>query len=91
MLLGKVNQNIQEAFKKFQDNKNKEYETTQKQTNELIRALSNYQSETENTINTKINELRTKIDNIKEEVIHNMEYFREKNETEKQWKATQAD
>jgi hypothetical protein len=30
MLLDKVNQNVQEALKKFQDNKNKEYEKTQK-------------------------------------------------------------
>jgi hypothetical protein len=30
MLLDKVNQNVQEAVKKFQDNKNKEYEKTQK-------------------------------------------------------------
>jgi hypothetical protein len=28
MLLDKVNKNIQEAFKKFQDNKNEEYEKT---------------------------------------------------------------
>jgi hypothetical protein len=33
MLLDKVNQNVQEALKKFQDNKNKEYEKTQKQIN----------------------------------------------------------
>jgi hypothetical protein len=33
MLLDMVNQNIQEAFKKFQENKNKEYEKTQKQIN----------------------------------------------------------
>jgi hypothetical protein len=33
MLLDMVNQNVQEAFKKFQDNKNKEYEKTQKQMN----------------------------------------------------------
>jgi hypothetical protein len=34
-----------------------------------------------------------KIDNIKEEVIHDMENFRKKNETEMQntWKATPAD
>jgi uncharacterized protein involved in exopolysaccharide biosynthesis len=50
MLLGIVNQNIQEALKKFQDTKNKEYEKTQKQINELIGALNKYQSETENTI-----------------------------------------
>jgi ABC-type transporter Mla subunit MlaD len=51
MLPDKVNQNIQEALKKFQDNKNKEYEKTQKQMNELIGALNKYQNETENTIN----------------------------------------
>jgi hypothetical protein len=54
-----VNQNIQEALKKFQDNKNKEYEKTQKQINELIGALNNHQSETENTISTERNELKT--------------------------------
>jgi hypothetical protein len=47
MLLDKVNKNIQEALKKFQNNKNKEYEKTQKQINELIGALNKYQSETE--------------------------------------------
>jgi uncharacterized protein involved in exopolysaccharide biosynthesis len=46
-----VNQNVQAALKKFQDTKNKEYKKTQKQINELIRALNKYQSETENTIN----------------------------------------
>jgi hypothetical protein len=30
MILYMVNQNVQEALKKFQDNKNKEYEKTQK-------------------------------------------------------------
>jgi uncharacterized protein Yka (UPF0111/DUF47 family) len=68
-----VKQNVQEAFKKFQDDKNKVYEKTQKQINETIGALSKHQSETENTIKTKINELKTKIDNIKEEIIHDME------------------
>jgi hypothetical protein len=38
------------ALKKCQDNKNKEYEKTQNQINELIRALNKHQSETENTI-----------------------------------------
>jgi uncharacterized protein involved in exopolysaccharide biosynthesis len=42
ILLDKVNQNIQEALKKFQDNKNKEYEKTQKQVSELIGALNKY-------------------------------------------------
>jgi hypothetical protein len=30
MLLDKVNQNVQEALKKFQDNKKKDYDKTQK-------------------------------------------------------------
>jgi uncharacterized protein YukE len=72
MLLDKVNQNTQKALKKFQDNKNKEYEKTQKQINELIGALNKCQSETENTIHKEINELRMKIGNIKKEV-NNME------------------
>jgi hypothetical protein len=77
-----VNQNIQEALKKFQDTKNKGYEKTQKQINEFIRALNKHQSERENTINREINELKMKIDNIKDVVNHNMENFRKKNETE---------
>jgi septal ring factor EnvC (AmiA/AmiB activator) len=68
MLLDMVNLNIQEALKKFQVTKNKEYENTQKQINELIGALNKHQTETENTINKELNELRKKIDNIKEEV-----------------------
>jgi hypothetical protein len=51
MLLDMVNQNIQEALKKFQHTKNKEYEKTQKQINELIGTINQHQSETENTIN----------------------------------------
>jgi hypothetical protein len=35
-----VNQNVHEAHKKFQDNKNKEYEKTQKQINDIIEALN---------------------------------------------------
>jgi formiminotetrahydrofolate cyclodeaminase len=42
MLLDLVNQNIQEALKKFQDTKNKEYEKIQKQINELIGALNKH-------------------------------------------------
>jgi hypothetical protein len=34
-----VNPNVQEALKKFQDTKNKEYKKTQKQINEHIGAL----------------------------------------------------
>jgi hypothetical protein len=46
MLLDIVNQNLQEALKKFQ-----EYEKTQKQINELLGDLNKHQNETENTIN----------------------------------------
>jgi hypothetical protein len=67
MLLDMVKQNIQEALKKFQDSKNKEYEKTQEQINELIGPLNKQQSETENTINREINEVKMKTDNIKEE------------------------
>jgi uncharacterized protein Yka (UPF0111/DUF47 family) len=72
MLLDMVNQSIQEALKKFQNNKNKEYEETQKQINEIIEALNKHQTETETTINREINEVRAKIDNIKEEVTQDM-------------------
>jgi hypothetical protein len=82
MLLDKVNQNVQEAHKKFQDNKNKEYEKRQQQISEITGALNKYQSETENTINREINELKPNNDNIKEEVTHDMENLRKKNETE---------
>jgi polyhydroxyalkanoate synthesis regulator phasin len=82
MLLDMVNQNVQEALKKFQEDKNKEYEKTQKQINEIIGALNKCRTETETTINREINELRSKIDNIKEEVTHDMENLRKKSETE---------
>jgi hypothetical protein len=42
MLLDIVNHNVQEALKKFQNNKNKEYETTQKQINEIIGDLNKH-------------------------------------------------
>jgi hypothetical protein len=54
MLLDMVNQNIQEALKKFQDNKSKEYEKTQKQINEITEALNKHQTETEITRNREI-------------------------------------
>jgi DNA repair exonuclease SbcCD ATPase subunit len=82
MLLDMVNQNIQETLKKFQDNKTKEYEKTQKQINEIIGALNKHQTETKITISREINELRAKIDNIKEEVTQDMKNLRKKNETE---------
>jgi hypothetical protein len=46
---------VEEAHKKFQDTKNKEYEKTQKQISEHIGALNKQQSETENTANREIN------------------------------------
>jgi hypothetical protein len=51
MLLDMVNQNVQEALKKFQDNKNKDYDKAQKQINEFMGALNKHQMETENKIN----------------------------------------
>jgi uncharacterized protein Yka (UPF0111/DUF47 family) len=65
-LLDMVNQNVQEAFKKLQENRNKVFEKTQKQINKLIGILNKFQSEKESTINREINKLRSKIDNIKE-------------------------
>jgi hypothetical protein len=44
--------------------------------------LYKHQSETKNTKKRQKNELRVKIDNIKEEVTHDMENLRKKNETE---------
>jgi ABC-type transporter Mla subunit MlaD len=54
LILDMVNQNVQEALKKFQDNKNKEYEKTQDQINEIIGALNKHQGEAEITINREI-------------------------------------
>jgi hypothetical protein len=55
-----------------------------KNKHKLIEAQNKHQTETENNINREINELRMKIDNIKEEVTHDMKNLRTKNETEKQ-------
>jgi chromosome segregation ATPase len=86
MILDMVNQNVQETLKKFQDNKNKEFEKAQEEIKETIEALYKHQTETKNMINKEINELRTKIDNIKEETTQTMENLRKKNETELQSK-----
>jgi adenosyl cobinamide kinase/adenosyl cobinamide phosphate guanylyltransferase len=72
MLLDMVNQNVHEALKKFQDNKTQEYEKTQKQINEIIEALNKHKTDTMITISREINELRAKMDNIIEEVTHDM-------------------
>jgi hypothetical protein len=86
MILDMVNKNIQEPLKKFQANKNREFEKAQEQIKETIEALYKHQSKTNNTINKELNELRTKIDNIKEEGTQDMENLRKKNETEMQFK-----
>jgi hypothetical protein len=78
MLLDMVNQNVQEALQKFQHIKNRKNKKTQKQINENIGVLNKHQSEIEDTINREINELKLKIDNIKEEVTHDMENLRKK-------------
>jgi phenylalanyl-tRNA synthetase alpha subunit len=77
-ILEAVNQNVQDALRTFEDTKNKEYEKKQKQINELTGALNKNQSETENTIHREINELKMKIENIKEEVTHDMEKCQKK-------------
>jgi hypothetical protein len=84
MMLDMVNQNVQETLRKFLDNKNREFEEAQEQIKETIEALYKHQSETQNMINKEINELRMKIDNIKEEGTQDMENLRKKNETELQ-------
>jgi phage-related protein len=81
MILDMVNEK-QETLKKFIDNKNREFE---KALEEIKPHKHCTQSETKNRINKEINELRTKIDNIKEKVTHDMENLR-KNETELQTK-----
>jgi molecular chaperone GrpE (heat shock protein) len=92
-ILDEVNQNVQDAIKNFQDTENKEYEKAWKQINELRGSQNKHQSETENTINTEINELKMKIKNIKEEVTQDMENLRRriKRKHKRQWKATPAD
>jgi molecular chaperone DnaK (HSP70) len=76
--LDMVNQNVQDALKKFQDTKNKEHKKIQKQINELRGNLNKHQSDTEDNIKREINELKMKIKNIKEEVAKDMENLRKK-------------
>jgi uncharacterized protein involved in exopolysaccharide biosynthesis len=49
-ILDMINQNVQDALKKFQDTKNKEHEKTQKQINELSENFNKHQSETKDTL-----------------------------------------
>jgi F0F1-type ATP synthase membrane subunit b/b' len=86
MILDMVNQNVQETLKKFQDNKNREFEKAKKEIKETIEELYKHQNKTENMINKQINELRTNKDNIKVETTQDMENLRKKNETELQTK-----
>jgi hypothetical protein len=39
-----INQNVQDALKKFQDKKNEDYKKTQKEINELIGALNKHRT-----------------------------------------------
>jgi hypothetical protein len=82
--LDMANQNVQDALKKFQDTKNKEHEKTQKQISEHSGNLKKCQSETEDTLEREINELKMKMKNIKEEVNKDMENLRKKNQTKTQ-------
>jgi hypothetical protein len=82
IILDMVKLNVQETLKKFQDNKNREFEKAQEEIKKPIESLYKHQSETKNMINKEINDLRTKIDNIKEEMTQNIENLRKKNETE---------
>jgi hypothetical protein len=68
-----VNQNVQETLKKFQANKNREFEKAKEEIKETTEPLYKHQSEREHTMNKQINELRTKIDNIKQETTQDME------------------
>jgi hypothetical protein len=84
MILDMVNQNVQETLKNFKHNKNRECEKAQEEIKETKEALYKHQSETKNMNNKEINELRAKINNIKEEGTQDMENHRKKNETELQ-------
>jgi hypothetical protein len=76
-ILDMVTQNVQDALKKFQDNKNKEHEKTQKQINEIREDFNKHQCETNYKKTLKIT-----TQNIKEELNTNVEDLRKKNETE---------
>jgi hypothetical protein len=93
MIVDMVKQNIQETLKKFQDNKNREFEKAKEEIKETIEPLCKHQSETKNTINKEINELRTKIENIKEETtrIWKTSEKRMKQNYKTKWKANPAE
>jgi uncharacterized protein YicC (UPF0701 family) len=84
-ILDKVNQNVQDALKKFQDTKNKEYEKTQKQIKKHREDFSKHQSETKDTKkrDTLIKEDNT---NYKREIEKKMWKTSEKRIKQKSWK-----
>jgi predicted nucleic acid-binding Zn-ribbon protein len=77
-----VNQNVQDALKKFQDTKNKEHEKTQKQINEFREDFDKHQSETKDVIKREIYKCKMITQNIKERLNKDMENLRKKNQTE---------
>jgi chromosome segregation ATPase len=81
-ILDMVNQNVQDALKKFQDTKNKEHEKMQKQINELRKDFNKHQIETKDTLKKEIYELKMTTKNMKEELNEDMENLRRKNQTE---------
>jgi uncharacterized protein Yka (UPF0111/DUF47 family) len=93
MILDRVNQNVQETLKKFQYNKSREFEKAQEEIKETIEALYKHQTETKNTINKEINELRTKIDNVKRKQLRiwKSSEKRMKQNCKTKWKANPAE
>jgi hypothetical protein len=81
-ILDTANQNVQDACKKFQDTKNKEHKMTQKQIRELRGDLNKHQSEIKDTVKRDVHELKRATQNIKEELITDLENLRRKNQTE---------
>jgi hypothetical protein len=81
-LLDMVNQNVQDALKKFQGTKNKEHNMTQKQINELRDDYNKHQSETKDRIKKQIYELKMTTQNVKQELNKDMENLRKKHQTE---------
>jgi hypothetical protein len=77
-----VNQNAKDALKKFQDTKNREHEKTHKQIKELREKFNKYQSETKDTLERKIYELKRTAQIIKEELNKDVGNLRRKNQRE---------
>jgi hypothetical protein len=75
-ILDIVNQNVQDALKKFQDIKNKEHEKTQKQIHKLREDINKHQSEIKDTIKREIYELKIKTQNIKQDLKKDIEILR---------------